>query len=147
MIALDSNILVYAQQRDDTQGRDLAAFDIIAKASLRGAIVPLQTLGEFLNVCRTKLTVTPQDAIDQVLDYAQLFDCPATEVHDLTAAAVLADRYRLQFFDALIVTVASRAGATLLLSEDLQDGFEFQGLRIMNPFAPANLAELASLLT
>lgn len=35
----------------------------------------------------------------------------------------------------VIVAVAAEAGCRLLISEDLQDGFTWAGLTIVNPFA------------
>lgn len=58
----------------------------------------------------------------------------------------MAARYDLQFFDAVIIAVARRAGATLLLSEDMHDGFVIDGLTIRNPFDAANEILLADLL-
>jgi predicted nucleic acid-binding protein len=146
LIALDSNILVYAQQRDGERSRHDRAFEIISRVAEIGAIVPVQVLGEFLNVCRTKLKVTPQDAVDQVADYLAFFECPQTSAEHLMAAANLADGYHLQFFDALIITVAARAGANVLLSEDMQDGLSIEALRIVNPFNPANQRQIDDLL-
>lgn len=40
----------------------------------------------------------------------------------------------MNFWDALIVEAALRAGATELVTEDLQDGREFGSLRVHNPF-------------
>jgi predicted nucleic acid-binding protein len=40
----------------------------------------------------------------------------------------------MSFWDALIVEAASRAGATRLVTEDLQGGRELDGVRIENPF-------------
>lgn len=37
-------------------------------------------------------------------------------------------------------SVVRRAGARFLLSEDLQDGRELEGVRFLNPFNPANMA-------
>jgi predicted nucleic acid-binding protein len=56
----------------------------------------------------------------------------------LIEALDLADRKMLQYFDALIITVAARAGATMLLSEDMQDGLEVDGLLVVNPFVAGN---------
>ena len=111
------------------------------------AIIPLQVLGELLNVCRRKNILPSDHAVERVRQFLAVFNCPQTSSEDLIGAAILADRHRLQFFDALIMMVAARAGATVLLSEDLQDGFEVQGLRIMNPFAANNRAELEALLS
>jgi predicted nucleic acid-binding protein len=40
----------------------------------------------------------------------------------------------LSFWDALIVEAARRAGATRLVSEDLQDGRRIAGVAIEDPF-------------
>lgn len=42
--------------------------------------------------------------------------------------------YMLSFWDALIVESALSAGANRLLTEDLQNGQEIEGLHIENPF-------------
>jgi predicted nucleic acid-binding protein len=62
LIAFDSNVLVYAQQETDKQDRHIRAMELIAAAD--DVIIPMQVLGEFLNVCRTKLGKTPNDAVD-----------------------------------------------------------------------------------
>ena len=146
MIAFDSNILVYAHQVGDGNRRHERALELVANAAIAGAIIPIQVLGEFLNVCRKKLGVAPQVAVDQVRDYRAAFNCPATAVNDLADAAFLADRFKLQFFDALIASIAERSGATMLLSEDMHDGLQIESLRVLNPFNPANQAEIATLL-
>lgn len=142
MIAFDTNILIYAQQGDKNDSRHARALKLIYEATLIDSCVPVQVLGEFLNVCVRKLKITPDDAIDQINEYADIFDCPHTRHHDLANAAYLSDLHDLQFFDALIVTVSSRAGARILLSEDMHDGLEIDGLRIVNPFVADNQALL-----
>jgi predicted nucleic acid-binding protein len=47
------------------------------------------------------------------------------------------DEARIGFWDALIVAAAVRAGATCILSEDLNPGQTIAGIRIENPFAVA----------
>ena len=42
----------------------------------------------------------------------------------------------LSYWDAAIVAAAVRAGATELLTEDLNAGQIIRGVRICNPFAP-----------
>jgi predicted nucleic acid-binding protein len=53
-----------------------------------------------------------------------------------TRARQIAERYRLAFYDALIVASARNAGCTLLLTEDLQAEAVIDGVRIRNPFSP-----------
>lgn len=53
-------------------------------------------------------------------------------IHD---AIELAEEARLSFWDSLVVVAAAKGGATLLYTEDLNDGQEILGVRICNPFA------------
>lgn len=50
------------------------------------------------------------------------------------AAAELSIRHRISLWDALIVESARASGCQVLLTEDLQDGWEVAGLRVENPF-------------
>ncbi len=143
MIAFDTNILVYAQQANDSHNRHQVAESIVRQTGLLGGIIPVQVLGEFLNVCKSKLKIAPLDAIGQVQDYLEVFECPQTTVSDVTDAAMLAEQMKLSYFDALILTVVRRSGASIFLSEDMHDGLEIDGLRIVNPFASGNGALLA----
>ncbi len=145
MIAFDTNILVYAQEQS-ADPRHRLAIDLLFEASICGAIMPVQVLGEFLNVATRKLAMVPADAINQVEEYCRLFTCPTTLPEDLGEAARLSSAHELQFFDALILSAAARMGATLLLSEDMHDGLEIGTIRVLNPFNPANRAEIATML-
>lgn len=142
MIALDTNILVYAESHDDPQGRYEKAIELIALASAAGSMVPLQAIGEFLNVCRRKKLLNMAAALERAQSYVDLFDTPITAFIDMQQATDWARTFDLQFFDALIAAVAARAGATIFLSEDMHDGLQLEGLRIVNPFAAANEALL-----
>ncbi len=143
MIAFDTNILVYAQQEIGVDIRHQQAADLINKALNTGAIIPLQVLSEFMNVCKRKLAIAPLDAIGQVQDYLEVFECPQTTAEDVTDAALLAEQCKLSYFDALIVMVARRNGAYIFLTEDMHDGLEVDGLRVINPFSAENEILLA----
>lgn len=43
-------------------------------------------------------------------------------------------RYRLSWYDSLIVAAATEAGCSILYSEDFQDGFKIGDVEIRNPF-------------
>lgn len=58
------------------------------------------------------------------------------EPPDLLRAMEQAERYRLSFWDALIVTAAQKAQASVLWTEDLDDGQRTGDVVIRNPFMP-----------
>ncbi len=49
-------------------------------------------------------------------------------------AFVIEDQFALSFWDSLVVAAARRARCPLLLTEDLQDGQDLDGLLVVNPF-------------
>jgi predicted nucleic acid-binding protein len=53
----------------------------------------------------------------------------------ILAASELGERHTPSFWDALVVEAAGRAGATRLVTEDLQPGRRIGGVTVENPFA------------
>jgi predicted nucleic acid-binding protein len=54
--------------------------------------------------------------------------------HDL--ACDLVGRYRMSFYDGVIVAAAILAGCTTVYSEDMQHGQKVETAMIRNPFTP-----------
>ena len=52
----------------------------------------------------------------------------------LRKAHTVHQRFALSWWDALIVTTAQTSNCAYLISEDLQDGQDMDGTRIINPF-------------
>ena len=52
----------------------------------------------------------------------------------LMAALGIEKRYRISFWDAMIVAAADRAGVKTICSEDFNDGQKFGRVRVVNPF-------------
>ena len=53
----------------------------------------------------------------------------------LDRAFLLAANHGLQTYDAIIIGAAAEVGCIILYSEDMQHGFEWNGVQIINPFA------------
>jgi predicted nucleic acid-binding protein len=58
----------------------------------------------------------------------------AIDQHVFDEAWHLQDRYGLSFWDALIVGAARACGCGYILTEDLQDGQDLLGVRVLSPF-------------
>lgn len=139
---LDSNIIIHAIQRDDPTKATIAK-DLLDHFVKAGGSTPRQVLGEILNVGHkrgrpmldiARTAVRLMEGSLAVIDV----DGPA-----LWSASELAQRYKLQFFDAVICTVAKASGASILFSEDMHDGLRVGSLTIANPYSPGN-ADLVS---
>jgi predicted nucleic acid-binding protein len=144
VIALDTNILIYAISPEDGQGRTAAALDLLDRLAAVVPILPLQVVGEYLNVARRNPEIDLAEAVSRIQAIMAVHRCVASTARDFLSAVEVSARHGLQYFDALIITVAARAGATMLLSEDMQDGLEVDGLRVVNPFVAGNDGVIAA---
>lgn len=143
-VALDSNILVYAELEPETPKGRRAAEVILGAA--RDGVIPVQVLGEFLRVIQRRVPAAFAEAVKQAAIYQGAFLTPATTEDVLNIAAKYAAVHQLQLWDGVVCAAAAKAGAKVLLTEDLQDGRSLDGLRLLNPFAPGNDAEIENVL-
>jgi predicted nucleic acid-binding protein len=132
--AIDTNILVYAEGVGDAKRCKLAT-DWVAKLDVTMVVIPAQVLGELYNVLTRKAGRGAAVARDSVLGWSDAFQVADSTEEAVTAACDLAAAHQLQFWDALIVSVAVRQHCRLLLTEELGDGFVWQGLTVVNPFS------------
>ena len=92
-------------------------------------------LGEFY-VTVTRKFEKPLPAADamEALDDLRAFPVRPLRTELVRSAVRRSASSQLSYWDALIIESAIDAGATVLLTEDLQHGRTFDGLRIVNPF-------------
>jgi predicted nucleic acid-binding protein len=142
-VTLDTNIFVYAL--NDTDDRQPAAISLVERASRAACVQPMQTFGELYTVLVGKYRRPPSEALTIVQAYRTLLRTTVALETDFDDAMRAAPTYRLQFWDAMIWATARRAGARVLLTEDMDDGRDLEGVRIVNPFIASNrsLVDLA----
>lgn len=148
-VALDTNILAYlagVSRSAADEAKIAQVRDVIARLGQSVSLLaPAQTLGELFVVLR-RSGASAEAARGILLEFEQAFGTAASESRTVLAAADLVVDHKLQFWDALIVTAAADAGCTLLLSEDMHDGFVTRGLTIANPLHSDPHPRLAVLL-
>lgn len=144
-LALDTNILAYAEGINDLQRKKLA-LNIIEKLPKDETFVPVQVLGELFNVMVRRAGLTPERARAAILSWQDTFPSIETSPAVLIAATDLASHHQLGIWDSVILSAAAAAGCRLLLSEDLQDGFTWNGVTVTNPFSPKKHELLVALL-
>lgn len=144
LAAIDTNVLLYAADSNGDRNKHALAFELLDRASeRRRALLPLQALSEFYAVAVRKFGAAPADAAALVDAWSEAFPVYPAGPADMSDAMRVHARHGLSFWDAMIWSVARRSGARLLLSEDLQDGRDLEGVRFINPFAATN-ADLIS---
>ena len=132
--ALDTNVLAYAEGLGDPQRCDKAR-SLVARMPLEQVLLPAQTLGELYWVLTGKAGFDADGARTAILSWADAFEVADSSWPAFQGALDIATDHRLQIWDALILSVTAHNGARLLLSEDLQDGFTWHGVTVVDPFA------------
>jgi predicted nucleic acid-binding protein len=133
-VALDTNVLAYVEGVNGEE-RQRSAIALV-KALAKGAtLVPVQALGELYNVLVRKSGWAGDQARAAILTWRDTFSVAPTTDAAIIAAADLAADHRLGIWDSLMVAVAAEGDCRLLLSEDMQDGFSWRGVTVVNPFA------------
>ncbi|HKC60158.1 MAG TPA: PIN domain-containing protein [Myxococcales bacterium] len=128
----DTNVLVYAQSAGEPQKRKTARKLLAAHLGAQTAVFSTQVLQEYF-VATRRIGLPAELAQQHVATYAQANVVQVTT--DLILAAI--DLHRLQklsFWDALIVRSARAGGCSVLMTEDLQHGQSYEGVRVENPF-------------
>lgn len=138
--AVDTNVLVYAEERSAKGDR---ARRLMASASPDRMVLPVQVCGELYNVLTRKAGFAASDAVDIVDGWRRVFEPAETLSETLVGALKLVGTHRWPIWDAVILAAAAETRCDLLLSEDMQSGFRWRGVTVVNPFAdpPSPLLE------
>ena len=132
---VDTNVLLYAHDRSAGLKHELARDLLVRLWGSRTGVLSTQVLQEFYVNATRKLPkpLSPIRARTIIRRYAT-WPVRRIDPDDLIAASELETRHSLSFGDALIIISATRSGATIVATEDLQHGRRFEKLVILDPF-------------
>jgi predicted nucleic acid-binding protein len=132
-VMLDSNVLVYAlsDALSERKKRNTAA-TLLAEHDFGTSY---QVLMETWVVATRKMAKPiPEQKVAVFLDRVLAFPCVPGAADLYRQAFRLSRRYEIHPYDAAIVAAAQELGAHTLYSEDLSDGQEYDGVKVVNPF-------------
>jgi predicted nucleic acid-binding protein len=109
-------------------------------------IIAVQALAELHNVLVRKRGLSAQRASGAVRGWIPRAELVPSSASTFATALDLATDHNLPIFDASILAAAAEAGCDVLLSEDFQDGFRWQGVTVVNPFRASPDPRVARLL-
>ena len=135
-VFVDANVFIYAHSPDEPLKRARAAEWLATLWRDRRGRTSMQVLSE----CQWTLTRKYGIPAETVwVDVSALFGWSPQPVDRqvLESAREIEQRFRLSWWDSLVVAAAQLQSCTLLLTEDLQDGQTFGAVRIVNPFLHA----------
>jgi predicted nucleic acid-binding protein len=134
-VFVDTKVLVYLKDTTDPAKRAsaMAWFDAL-RDSRRGRI-SFQVLQEFYATVTQRLRpgmprAEAREAVHSLLAWRPI----VIDEGVLNAAFMGQDRHSISFWDALILAAAQASGCAHLLTEDLQDGQDLDGVVVVNPF-------------
>lgn len=129
----DTNILIYTDDKSASAKQRRALQLVADHRRARTGVVSLQVLQEYFVAVTRKLHVDAAIARRKVELWAE-FDVAIPELADVLSAIDLHRLHGFSFWDALVLRAAKQSGCSVLLSEDMQDAREVDGVRIVNPF-------------
>jgi predicted nucleic acid-binding protein len=133
---VDTNVIAYAYDTASPAKR-AAALPLVQELwTTRRGCLSIQVLQE-LFVGLTRKLAEPLDAetARRVISTMSHWAVHAPDTMDVDAAIVLHGRHKISFWDAMIVRSATQLGCDVLYTEDLNAGQEFDGVRVVDPFA------------
>jgi predicted nucleic acid-binding protein len=135
---VDSNVLIYFRDSSDPAKQQRAQEWLGYLADERRARTSFQVLHEFYVTVTRKLRppIARNEARQDIRDYLVWRPLPLNEPV-LLAAWGIEDRYGLSFWDSLIIGAARVLECEEVVTEDLQDGQDFGGTVVVNPFLHA----------
>lgn len=126
---IDTNILVYSVATNDR--RFVAAREVLSA----GGTISVQVLNEFANVLSRKVRWDWPRIGEQIEQFKIIFDDIVPLTFEMHASALrIAERYKIAFYDALLIAAAIAGKCDTLLTEDMQHGAVIEGITIRNPF-------------
>jgi predicted nucleic acid-binding protein len=131
---LDTNVLLYAiSHAPDEAARAERALQLLDAAD---CALSVQVLQEFYVQAtrRSKADRIEHRHAVALIESWLRFPVQELTVPVLQAALVCKERYQIGYWDAAIIEAARTAGCRDVLSEDLQDGQDYGGIRVVNPF-------------
>ena len=139
MIGIDTNVLVYSVDAGDPV-KQAKARALLRQVLTSGeaAILPWQVAVEFLAKLRkweAAGQLTGDDVRARFDEFLATWVVAIPTVRIFQLAMGFHDRYSLSHWDSLLIAACREAGVTLLYSEDMQHGADYDGVTIVNPFA------------
>lgn len=131
---VDTNVLLYALSRDPLEQDKAARANEILEA--RDLALSVQVLQEFYAQAtrQSRPDRVPSELALALIETFRRFAIAETTVDLVLAAAATQERFGISYWDAAIIEAARGLGCEVVLSEDLTDGADYAGVRVVNPF-------------
>jgi len=142
-VFFDTNVLVYASDRDHPDKRNVA-HELIQRSSQDvPPCISTQVVQEFYVVATRKLQIEPLKAKD-IIHSLRHMEIVLIDINDINRAIDGNILWQVSFWDALIIIAAQKARCDVLYTEDMNHGQIFDTLKVCNPFLQSATSEKAT---
>ena len=134
-VFVDSTTILYTQDRRYPAKQERATRWLRNLLSSQRITLSLQVLNEVYSVASRKPDFAHwRPTLRPFIQDSLVWTTLPLDAGAIGEAWTLEDRYRISFWDLMILVSANRAGCTYFLSEDLSDGQLYSAVRAINPF-------------
>lgn len=141
-LSADTNVFAYLAD-DREPGKQATARDLVEALLARETWIGLQVVGELQNVLLRRFRKMGPEAAGVASFLLTAFPTFGYGAEDVMTALEHLHAGRLSYWDALLLAASDRHECRVLFTEDVQDGADFKGVRIVNPFAADGLSPAA----
>ena len=132
-VFLDTNILIYSYSSDEINKQTIA--NNLLEDYSENIVISKQVINELINVLFKKFKLSSNNIENVVLELDTFIPIVDFDITTQIKALRLKEKYKFQFYDALIVATALESGCSILFSEDMQHHQVINDvLTIVNPF-------------
>jgi predicted nucleic acid-binding protein len=137
-VFLDTNILVYAHEEIPGIKHERANALVEKLWETGTGVLSTQVIQELcFNLRRRAAQPWTVDETQSLVEDYKDWQIVVNTPDSVIAALDIEARYKISFWDALIIQAAEISGASILYSEDLSDGQTYGSVRVINPLSDA----------
>jgi len=132
-VFLDTNIVIYAYSEDEPKKQKIA--NDILEEYISQIIISNQVINELSNTLFRNFKLDADEVRAVVLELNDNFPIVNFNLETQLKGIEIKEKYKLQFYDSMILATALENGCNIVYSEDMQHGQVIEDkLTIINPF-------------
>ena len=132
-IFIDTNILVYTLDQKNIVKRDMARKIVKKVVESHQPVISTQVIKAFYVVASNKLKADPI-VVKNIIHNFHNMEIVNNDLDLIEQAIDISILSQLSFWDSLIIAAAEKANCEYVLSEDLNSGQNYRGIKLLNPF-------------
>jgi predicted nucleic acid-binding protein len=132
---VDTNILIYAHDSSAGDKHRHAQALLQELWDAGNGVLSTQVLQELcVNLRRKVSRPVPYDELRRMVEDYMSWEVVVNGRESTIQALEIANRFKISYWDALVIYAAERSGANTLYSEDLAHRQKFMTVEVVNPF-------------